>query len=526
MKEYQTIRELIEDTAKKYKDKNAFIVKKDGKYDCISYLRLEKEIRNLGKCLIAKGFKGKHIAIIGKNSYNWMLVYLSVLSIGSVAVCLDRALSAKDIEFQLNFSDTDLVFYSSDVEKKITVSPGKTFICTDSDDFCNLLKEGDNTFDDDYNNTQADPLALSILIFTSGTTSDPKAVMLSQKNILFDVYQMSIWENFCETDVNLALLPFHHTFGMTQIVIFLSSGMCNVFCEGLRVAKALNEYKVSVLVVVPRILESIYAVIQKKAAAENKTAALRKLSALSNGLKKIKIDLRRFLFKSVLNGLGGNLRMIIVGAAAGDPVILKFFNDMGILTIQGYGLTETSPCISAENHTHMRKKSVGLALPALDVKIIDKDSNGIGEIAVKGDNVMLGYYKNEESTKKVFNDGYFLTGDMGRIDNENYIFITGRKKNVIVLSNGKNVFPEEIEATLVNCNAIKECIVSKGELNGRECLSAKIVYDKNYTYEDAAKIIELYLKNYNENAVSYKHIKDYTLTDIEMEKTTTLKIKR
>jgi len=312
---------------------------------------------------------------------------------------------------------------------------------------------------------------------------------------------------------------------MTQIMLFMAAGMCNVFCEGLRVAKCLSEYKVTILVGVPRIIEEMHKTIMRKLESQNMVKKLNTLISVSNGLRKIGIDLRRVLFKKVIDGLGGGLRLIIVGAAAANPDILKWFNDIGIVSIQGYGLTEAAPVVSAENETHMRRGSIGFPLPEVEVKIIEPDEDGIGELITRGKNIMLGYYKNEEETAASIKDGWLYTGDLARIDKDGYIFISGRKKNVIVLENGKNVFPEELEALINDCAPVKECIVYNSRINGIDALNAKIVYNADFE-GDVNKIISEHIENMNKNLVSYKRIEAFELTDKEMEKTTTLKIKR
>ena len=527
MQRFKDFRELIDFSASEYSDRNAFIVKHGKEYDYIKYKRFREETRALGKYMLKHNRNDKRIAVIGQNSYGWMLVYLSVLCAGGVIVPLDKGLFKDEIAEQLSRAEADIIFYSSEMEDIVPNHDGLTRICMDSEEFENIMREGaalDN--DGEYDKIVLKPKDMSILLFTSGTTSISKAVMLSQDNILSNIYQMTLCEKFYPTDVNLAILPFHHTFGMTEMIIFISHGMCNVFCEGLRIAKALKEYNVTMLVVVPRIAESMRDIVLKKLKARGQLEKVEKAIKLTGFLRKIGIDIRRKIFKEIIDGMGG-LRMIIIGAAAADYEVLKWFNNIGILTVQGYGLTETSPCIAAENERYMRKASVGKPIPGVEVKIDKPDSDGIGEILAKGDNVMLGYYKDEENTNKVFKDGYFCTGDMGYFDKDGYLYITGRKKNVIVLANGKNVFPEEIEMLLSQCDAIKECIVYNNKNGGKDCIYAKIVYNTDdFNADEARKLIDEYIKQINEHLVSYKQIKGYDMTDIEMEKTTTLKIKR
>lgn len=527
MKKFENIRELIEASAVKFANRTAFKIKyktkeKAVKYRDVTYSILKSEIERLGSFLIDKGLKGKRIAVIGRNCYEWMLVYLSVLSIDSVIVPLDSGLFEEEIKEQLERSEAEAIFYTGMFEEALKDKDDIIKIRMDEDEFKDIA--ANYVLNPEYEKIQVDGEKMSILLFTSGTTSLSKAVMLCQKNITSNVYSMSLWEDFNENDVNMALLPFHHTFGMTQIVLFLSYGMCNVFCEGLRIAKCLTEYRVTTLVGVPRIAEEIQLAVFKRLKKENKLKTVETGIKVTSFLRKFGIDIRRKIFKQIIDGLGGGLRLIIIGAAAGKPENLKWFNDIGVLTIQGYGLTESSPVIAAENESHMRKGSVGMALPGVDVKIINKDENGIGEIIAKGDNVMLGYYKYDgESPIK---DGYLHTGDMGYLDKDGYLFITGRKKNVIVLNNGKNVFPEELEALLNDSEMIKECIVMNNKNGDKDCIHAKIVYNTDFSKEEAEEKINLYIEELNKKLISYKQIRTIELQENEMEKTTTLKIKR
>ncbi len=524
--EYTNLKELIVSCGQKFKNNIAFKIKKkdsNGKvyYDDVNYERLSNEVEYLARSIMKKGLSGKRIAVIGKNSYEWIVAFLATVCAGSIIVPLDRGLLDYEIEDQLKRSEASAIFYGEAFSERM-----KQYdiikICTDGNEFHEMLKEG-KTCDNkkEYDSIIINPNVLSILLFTSGTTSQSKAVMLSQRNITSNIYAMTLWEKLYETDVNMALLPFHHTFGMVQTLLFLSFGMCNVFCEGLRIAKCLNEYGVTVFVGVPRVIEEMMLTINRKIESQGKRGKINFALKLSGFLRKIGIDIRRKLFKQILDAMGGKLRLIIIGAAAASPDVLKFFNNIGVLSIQGYGLTETSPVVSAENDTHMRTNSVGLTIPGVQAKIDNPDENGIGEIIVRGDNVMLGYYKDEEKTAEVIKDGWFYTGDMGTIDKDGYIFISGRKKNVIVLSSGKNVFPEEIE-TVVNLSpAIKECVVfAEGD-----SIRCRIVVDNNFDGDSKAEI-EKHIASVNENLINYKRISSFTIQEDEMEKTTTGKIKR
>ncbi len=523
---YSDIREMLEGSSVKFENKTAFKIKLDSGYRCVTYKELKEETDALAAFLVKNGYNRKRVAVIGENSYGWMLSFLAVLSCGGVIVPLDRGLMEYELDEQLSRSGAELVFCSSSFYEHLKSKTELEAIEINSDEFNGIIREGKTYDKTEYNEINIDINKMSILLFTSGTTAKSKAVMLSQNNIMSNVYALCMWEKFEDDDVSMALLPFHHAFGMVQTVLFLSLGICNVFCEGLRVAKCLTEYGVTVFVAVPLIVDEIKNTIFRKLRKENKLGLINKLNALAGILNKMHIDVRRKMFKVIIDKLGGGLRMIIVGAAAANPDTLNWLNNIGILTIQGYGLSETSPVVSAENDENMRLGSVGKALPGIEVKIVNPDDKGLGEIAVKGENVMLGYYGDEEATNAVMDNDYFLTGDIGRLDKDGYIFITGRKKNVIVLHTGKNVFPEEIEALIDQCDAVKECVVYNVQKGGRDCISAKIVYDVNMEYEDAQKQINEHMEKVNRMLIDYKQIKEWEITDKEMEKTTTKKIKR
>ena len=387
-------------------------------------------------------------------------------------------------------------------------------------------------------NCKIDPDVMSILLFTSGTTSKSKAVMLNQRGIATNIYDMLLVESFYENDVNIAFLPFHHIFGSTGMLVMLASGLKTVFPDGLRYIKQnLLEYKVSVFVGVPILIDKMYSTIVNEIEKQGKTKLISFAIGLSNILLKFHIDIRRKVFKELINALGGNMRLIISGGAPLDLKVSKWFNQIGIHLVQGYGLTETSPVISAENDINIKYGSVGIPMEHTNVKIENPDSSGIGEIVVKGPNVMLGYYKDIEQTKSVIKDGWFYTGDLGYLDKDGFLFITGRKKDLIVLKNGKKVFPEEIEILVNRLDEVEESFVyglpDKDDKNNVK-IAVKIVYNKEAVKrkhsEMSEKELEEYLwskiKDINKTLPMYKYIKHITITDEPLIKTTTNKIKR
>ena len=408
-------------------------------------------------------------------------------------------------------------------------------------DIRNLVKEGKAIIrngNNEYINVKIDSYKMGILLFTSGTTSKSKAVMLSQNNIASNVYSMQLVEEILPSDVNLAFLPFHHIFGSTELIVMLACGVSTAFPDGLRyIAQNLNEYKVSLFVGVPLLVEAIYKKIEKEIEKQGKEKLIKIAKKISNFLLIFHIDIRRKIFKQILDKLGGNLRFVISGGAPLDKKVAKGFNEFGIKLVQGYGLTETAPVISAENYKKVKYGSIGIPMENVEVEFENKDENGIGELKVKGPNIMLGYYENSEATKNVIKNDWFYTGDLGYQDKQGFLFITGRKKDMIVLKNGKKVFPEEIETIVNRLDEVLECMVfgipEKDDKNDIK-LSIKIVYDKKlmkekYDTEDETKIREiiwLKIKEINKTFPPYKYIKNMILTDKELIKTTTKKIKR
>ncbi len=551
---FDTVGEYLRTAIKKYSKNKAFIIKnKDGKkitYTNITYEKYGKDMQALGTALIDLGLENKRIAIIGKNSYEWALTYTTVMTGVGITVPLDKGLQESEIIMSIQRSKADAIVFEEEyieVINKIKTQNNtnlKYFICMNSKEnqenlyLYDLIKKGTERVknkDKRFENHKVDPDGMSSIVFTSGTTSSSKAVMLSSRNIASDIYYMNQVEKFYDTDINIAFLPFHHTFGSTAIILFLSHGITNVFCDGLRhIQENLKEYKVTVFVCVPLLLEAIYKKIMAQVEKQGKTNLIKFARKLSRFLLKFNIDIRRKLFKQILDELGGNIRFVVSGAAALDKEVSEGLNDFGILAVQGYGLTETSPVVTAEDEYHLRSGSIGLPLPGVEVKIDNPNENGIGELVVKGKNVMLGYYEMEEETNEVLKDGWFYTGDLGYIDKDGYVFITGRQKNVIVLKNGKNIYPEEIEALIVKLPYVAEVMAFGKEKDDDLLLSVKIVYNEEYvkqnypdkTEEEFKKIVWEDMKKINKTLPKYKYIKNLILTNEPMIKTTTAKIKR
>ncbi len=556
VQEVKDIKELIYNSAKTYANNIAFIVKhQEGKnktYENITYKMLLEQINALGTKLYSMGFKNKRIAILGRNRYEWALGHLTSLLGGIVSIPLDKDLQIDELESSLMRSKADAIYFDEKYIEKIEEIKNrnntnvKEYICMSKlagyKDINTLKEEGQKLLEEgnkEYISAKIDENAMNILLFTSGTTSKSKAVMLSQKNIASNVYAMQRVEDIRSTDSNLAFLPMHHIFGSTCLIVMLACGARTSFPDGLRyVAQNLKEYEVSVFVGVPLLVEAIYNKVVKEIDKQGKTKLIKNAIRVSNFLLKFHIDIRRKLFKQLIDQLGGKMRFVISGGAPLDPKIQKGFIDLGINVAQGYGLTETSPVIAAENMYKSRTGSIGVPMENVTVEIVNKDDNGIGELRAKGPNVMLGYYENEEETNKVLKDGWFYTGDLGYIDKDGFIFITGRQKNMIVLKNGKKIFPEEIETLVNRIDLIDECMVfgMPDEVDKNDVkLSVKVVYNKDevkqkygdISFDEIRDIIWDRIKNeVNTTVPRYKHIMNMILTDKELIKTTTKKVKR
>ena len=556
VQEFKDIKELIYNSAKIYANNIAFIVKhQEGKnkaYENITYKMLLEQINALGTKLYDMGLKNTRIAILGRNRYEWALGHLTSLLGGIVSIPLDKDLQIDELESSLMRSKADAIYFDEKYIEKIEEIKNrnntnvKEYICMSKlagyKDINTLKEEGQKLLEEgnkEYISAKIDENAMNILLFTSGTTSKSKAVMLSQKNIASNVYAMQRVEDIRSTDSNLAFLPMHHIFGSTCLIVMLACGARTSFPDGLRyVAQNLKEYEVSVFVGVPLLVEAIYNKVVKEIDKQGKTKLIKNAIRVSNFLLKFHIDIRRKLFKQLIDQLGGKMRFVISGGAPLDPKIQKGFIDLGINVAQGYGLTETSPVIAAENMYKSRTGSIGIPMENVTVEIVNKDDNGIGELRAKGPNVMLGYYENEEETNKVLKDGWFYTGDLGYIDKDGFIFITGRQKNMIVLKNGKKIFPEEIETLVNRIDLIDECMVfgMPDEVDKNDVkLSVKVVYNKDevkqkygdISFDEIRDIIWNRIKNeVNTTVPRYKHIMNMILTDKELIKTTTKKVKR
>ncbi len=544
---------MLRTSAEKYADKVAFVTKiknketKEVNYINTTYAKLFETMGHLGTALIECGYKDKRIAVIGENSYSWCLAYFAVSCGVGITVPLDKALQKEEIVSCLNRSKAEAIFYDKKSAKMIEEifaekSTGLSMIVAmdfqsetgvllmDLLDKGRALVEGG---DFRYLEAEIDPDAMNYLLFTSGTTEQSKAVMLSHRNFMSCNYGMNCEELFFPDDVNMMILPLHHCYGMSGLLTFLSQGMKNCFCEGLKYVSAnMKEYGVSVIMSVPLLLENMYKKIMKGVEKQGKSGKVQTALKICDLTEKVGINVRRKLFKDIIDQMGGRMRFIINGAAALDPVVAKGLNDFGILTVQGYGLTETSPTISSETYRYLKPGSCGKLMPNVEGKIVDVNEEGIGELVVRGDNVMLGYYDNQEATDEMIVDGWLHTGDLAYFDEEGYLFICGRKKNVIVMKNGKNVYPEEIENLINVLPYVEESMVFTRNKASDVVLWVKIVYDKSYldekgmSLDDLQAQLDLDMAEINATMPAYKMVKKYFLSDKPTIKTTTQKTKR
>lgn len=548
---FEDFRIMTENVARKYPDRIAISYKKntrDKDTVDVTYLEARDYIRNMGTELISMGCRDNHIALIGESSYEWICSYFSLMSIGAVVVPIDINLPIEEIAGILNTAECEFLFYSMTIEAKIQelhekVPCLKTFICMsevkteDAFKLSDIVARGGERYtngDNSYYDYEIDPERLATIVFTSGTTGKGKGVMLSQKNIVSDMTQGMY--NFAISPKTMNVLPPHHTFGSTvNFVGHFSQGSTIYISSGIKyIANEIKEQQPIHLVLVPLFVENLYKKIWAGAEKNGQAKTLRHLMKLSNGLRKCGIDLRRKLFKSILDSFGGKLEMVICGGANLNQDIIDTFDAIGITILNGYGITECAPLISCNRNKYQKKGSVGTPIIGELVKIKDPDANGEGEICVKGPNVMLGYYKDPEATAAAFDEeGYFKTGDYGKLDEEGWIYITGRMKNLIILSNGKNVYPEEIETEISRIYGIDEVVVYAGESKtqkNKEVIVAEIFPDfdalKAKGIEDVNHYFDSEIKKVNSRMASYKSVKMVKIRYEEFKKNTSRKILR
>lgn len=551
-------RHLLERTVKLYGNKVAFIYKKNPEaknpvYIQKTYCDFQSDINGLGTKLLDLGLENKRVAIIAPNRYEWCVSYLAITTANIVVVPLDKSLPENEIESLILRSEVEAIIFDSkylDILEKIrekNISNLKHYICMDFStstenilSYFQLVQDGKNLIssgDKRLNNIIIDKNKMTSMLFTSGTTSISKAVMLSQSNICSNINQIRSIVNIKPENVFLSFLPLHHTFECScTFLTGITCGITIAFCDGLKhVTQNLKEYKITGFVCVPLMLEAMYKKIMKGIEKSGKTKLINFMVPITNFLAKCGINVKRKVYKEILDQLGGHLDLIIYGAAPMSKEVIKGLTSFGLRLDQGYGLTETSPVLCGETDRLKKPGSCGVPLKGVDLKIINPDENGIGEIIASGPNIMLGYYNNEEATKEALQDGYFHTGDLGYLDKDGCIFVTGRKKSVIVLKNGKNIFPEELETLINKLPFVEESIVyGKPTKDGDLDLCAKIVYNEQLLKEffpEAKKenyydIILKEVKQINKTMPAYKYIRQIMVTEEPLIKTTTQKVKR
>lgn len=547
-----SVKEFVDVNAERFKDKPLYIYIENKEKHDFSYQDQKTFFYALGAALFDLGLNGKTAALCSDQHPDWITAFLSVIAAGGVIVPLDRELQAEQLAGFINLTESEAVFVSEreyaalkpflsglTTVRHIFITGAPLKEQTDDDRvtmFDDLIERGKaliESGDGRFNEFSRDTHDLACILFTSGTTGTSKGVMLSEYNILFSIVQCCRMVSPDETDVFVSVLPIHHTFALTTNHLAMAHlGGTAFMNDSLKhTFKSISEIKPTCLILVPLFLETMDKKIWENIKKQGKEKQVRAMMKMSNAMRKAGVDMRRTLFEKILNSFGGNLNQIIVGGAPLDPAIIRDFDAFGVTVVEGYGITECCPLISVNPHDYRKFGSAGLVADGLEARIEDPNEAGEGEIQVRGGNVFMGYYKNEEATKEAFTeDGWFRTGDIGRIDKDNYIFITGRKKNVIIASNGKNVYPEELEEYLLKSPIIKEAVVIGRNTDNGIVITALIYPD--YDACGGADEKELYEKIFseinliNKGLPTFKHITALEIRDSEFEKTTTRKIKR
>ena len=546
VKKVDSVKDLMRQATEEAGDKIAFMYKEGKENIEVTYAKFQEDTIALGTAITELGLNDKHIACIGDNSYKWLTTYLTVLKSDGVFVPVDKELPIEDIINILKSSDSEILFYAEKYEKyveqilreatnvKFLIGFSRKEESNNVLSYDRFIEDGRKSFNagnQKYLKLKSDPNSLKLLVYTSGTTGMAKGVMLTENNLISCVYyglQVATVYSRC-----LSVLPYHHTYeGVAGILVALHHHSTICINDSLKnVLKNLQFYKPDYIYVVPAFAELFYKKILSNAKENKKYGIMKTMIVVSNALRKIGIDVRKKLFKAVHNAFGGNLREIVCGGAPIRPEVGKFFEDIGIDLLNGYGITECSPLVSVNRPYFNDCRTVGVVLPCCEVKIVNPDEDGNGEVHVKGKIVMLGYYNDEERTNEVLKDGWFNTGDYGNINEKGQLSITGRKKNLIVLNNGKNVFPEEIEAYVARVPYVQEVVVRGIKEDGREVgLQAEVFLNqdmvKSMGIEDVHETLKKDISNVTKELPVYKKITDIKIRENEFVKTTTNKIKR
>ena len=557
---FSTIKETFFNSRIKYAENSLILEKQDHKtpYKEIKYKDFCDDVTNFGTGLTKfLNLKDERIIIISETTYGWYLSYMTILCGAGVAVPLDKELPVNEIENLIKRSRASAVIYSEKMKEKIDkvkdeVPMVKYFIKMNSDkkvkgrdvglDY--VLSEGKKLVDagdDSFDKIEIDPEEFKVLFFTSGTTSQSKGVMLCNRNLAENINACSAYVDLRQSDRLFSVLPLHHSYESTIGFLYpFALGGSIAICEGLKyILPNIQEAKPTAILAVPLLIESIHKNVNKSIEKSGKTAVVNSMMHVTNALKKVGFDLKRKVFKEILDNLGGRLRIIVSAAAPIDPKVGKWVQDVGITFLQGYGLTETAPIAALTPDYEPKIGSAGKAVVCAELKIKDPNENGEGEVYIKSLTRMLGYYEDEEATKAVIDeDGWFNSGDVGYLDKDGFLFITGRSKNVIVTQNGKNIYPEEIELLLKNNTEIQDCMVyGKAQEDSKELvITARVIpnlkeieekHGKDATTDEKVyDIIWNLIKETNKTLTSYKAIKKLEIKKDNFEMTTTMKIKR
>ena len=555
---YKTIREIFYRSTELYADRTFILQKNSPKepFTEITYKEYKDDVVGLGTALIDKyNLKDERIVVIGETRYQWYVTYMATICGAGIIVPLDKDLPVNELENTIKRAKASVVVFSTKKKENIMKVedklPGvKYFMQMDSDDelvgrnigLNTVIKEGKelvNNGDDSFSKITIDPEEFRVLIFTSGTTSQAKGVMICNRNLAANINAVNAYVNVDESLRFFSVLPLHHCYESSIGFLFpMSLGASIVVCRGLKyIVSDMQETKPTVLIAVPVLIENLYNKINKSIEKSGKAAIVNSMYHVTNVLKSIGIDIKRKVFSEIFDTLGGNLNIIVSAAAPIDPKVGKWVQDLGILFLQGYGLTETSPIAALTPDYDPRIGSAGKAVYGCEIEIRNPNEKGEGEVWIKSETLMLGYYENEEATKEAIVNGWFNSGDIGYLDKDGFLYLTGRSKNVIVTQNGKNIYPEEIELLLNKVPEIKECMVYGMEEEGKKELivSVKVVPDYNeierlhgndLSDDEVKEIIWEQVKQVNRKLTSYKAIKHLEIKKEEFEKTTTMKIKR
>ena len=561
---YSTVKEFFYEACEKYPEEDCILEKQDKKepFKVTTYKDFYEDVNALGTALIKiLDQKDKRVIIIGETQYGWYLSYMAMLCGVGIAVPVDRELPENELENIVKRSKATAIIYSprkaEDIKKiKENIPEVEYFIEMKSnkslegkDVGLNCLVETGKAMvkagDDSFSKIEIDPDEFKVLIFTSGTTSNSKGVMISNRNLAENINAVTAYVKLYPTDRLFSVLPLHHTYESTIGFLYpISQGASVAVCQGLRyIVSDMQEAKPTAVLVVPLLVETIYKKINESIKKSHKEALVQSMMHVTNVLKGVGVDIKKKVFKEIYDNLGGNLRIIVSAAAPVDKKVGKWYEDLGIMFLQGYGLTETAPIAAVTPEYKTQVGSAGRTIVQADIKVDNPNEKGEGELLIKSPTLMLGYYEDEEATKEVMTeDGYFRSGDIGYVDNDKFVYITGRSKNVIVTQNGKNIYPEEIEILLMKVPEIKEVMVygkSPEEGNKKDenelIITAKVIpnkeeieklHGKDLSDKQIYNIIWNNIKEVNKKLTSYKAVKALEIKEGEFEKTSTMKIKR